>query len=152
MWGTLEWEVTPLQTFSGRAKQERHVLEGLKKILTCCPAWTETSIFSVFPREYFFNTLRTYSMGKFLVRLLINIFLYSFPLTCTLFFSCIVSYTLAVRTNWEQTFKKFNLPSAFHDCFQVINVNRPKRHAQKAEEKCHGDMLRMESMDKASYV
>lgn len=31
MWGTLDWEVTPLQTFSGRADQERSNLKKLKK-------------------------------------------------------------------------------------------------------------------------
>jgi hypothetical protein len=31
MWGSLDWEVTPLQTFSGRASQEREFLKGLKK-------------------------------------------------------------------------------------------------------------------------
>jgi hypothetical protein len=31
MWGLLDWEVTPLQTFSGRAKQERQILRDLKK-------------------------------------------------------------------------------------------------------------------------
>jgi hypothetical protein len=31
MWGTLDWEVTALQTFSGRAEQERQVVEELKK-------------------------------------------------------------------------------------------------------------------------
>lgn len=30
MWGSLDWEVTALQTFSGRAAQERKVLEELK--------------------------------------------------------------------------------------------------------------------------
>jgi muconolactone delta-isomerase len=30
MWGTMEWEVTPLQTFSGRAAQERDALKKLK--------------------------------------------------------------------------------------------------------------------------
>jgi muconolactone delta-isomerase len=31
MWGTLDWEVTPLQTFSGRARQERQAVKELKK-------------------------------------------------------------------------------------------------------------------------
>jgi hypothetical protein len=31
MWGTLDWEVTPLQTFSGRAKQERQAVKELKR-------------------------------------------------------------------------------------------------------------------------
>jgi hypothetical protein len=31
MWGLLDWEVTPLQTFSGRAKQERQNLRELKR-------------------------------------------------------------------------------------------------------------------------
>ena len=31
MWGSLDWEVTPLQSFSGRASQERGFLKGLKK-------------------------------------------------------------------------------------------------------------------------
>jgi hypothetical protein len=31
MWGSLDWEVTPLQSFSGRAAQEREFLKGLKK-------------------------------------------------------------------------------------------------------------------------
>jgi hypothetical protein len=30
MWGSLDWEVTPLQTFSGRADQERKAVEELK--------------------------------------------------------------------------------------------------------------------------
>ena len=30
MWGSLDWEVTALQTFSGRANQERQVVEELK--------------------------------------------------------------------------------------------------------------------------
>ena len=33
MWGELEWEVTPLQTFSGRAKQERQAVRELKRNL-----------------------------------------------------------------------------------------------------------------------
>ena len=33
MWGELEWEVTALQTFSGRAKQERQAIRELKRIL-----------------------------------------------------------------------------------------------------------------------
>ena len=33
MWGELDWEVTALQTFSGRAKQERQAVRQLKKIL-----------------------------------------------------------------------------------------------------------------------
>lgn len=33
MWGELEWEVTPLQTFSGRAKQERQILRDMKRVL-----------------------------------------------------------------------------------------------------------------------
>jgi len=31
MWGTLDWEVTPLQTFSARAEKERQALEDYKK-------------------------------------------------------------------------------------------------------------------------
>ena len=31
MWGSLDWEVTPLQSFSGRAAQERGFLKGLKQ-------------------------------------------------------------------------------------------------------------------------
>lgn len=31
MWGSLDWEVTPLQSFSGRAAKEREVVAGLKK-------------------------------------------------------------------------------------------------------------------------
>jgi hypothetical protein len=31
MWGSLDWEVTALQTFSGRAAQERSIVKGLKK-------------------------------------------------------------------------------------------------------------------------
>ena len=30
MWGALEWEVTPLQTFEGRAAQEREEIKRLK--------------------------------------------------------------------------------------------------------------------------
>jgi len=30
MWGSLDWEVTALQTFSGRADQERNYVEALK--------------------------------------------------------------------------------------------------------------------------
>lgn len=30
-WGALDWDVTPLQSFAGRAAQERAVTEGLKK-------------------------------------------------------------------------------------------------------------------------
>ena len=30
MWGSLEWEVTALQTFSGRAEQEREYVKTLK--------------------------------------------------------------------------------------------------------------------------
>ena len=30
-WGVLKWKVTPLQSFEGRAIQERNVLEELKK-------------------------------------------------------------------------------------------------------------------------
>jgi len=33
MWGELDWEVTALQTFSGRAKQERQAARELKSIL-----------------------------------------------------------------------------------------------------------------------
>ena len=32
MWGELDWEVTALQTFSGRAKQERQAVQELKKL------------------------------------------------------------------------------------------------------------------------
>ncbi|MCJ7775586.1 MAG: muconolactone Delta-isomerase family protein [Deltaproteobacteria bacterium] len=31
MWGSLDWEVTPLQTFTSRAKQERQALREYKK-------------------------------------------------------------------------------------------------------------------------
>jgi len=31
MWGSLDWEVTALQTFSGRADRERKSIEELKK-------------------------------------------------------------------------------------------------------------------------
>jgi hypothetical protein len=31
MWGVLEWEVIPLQTFAGRASVEKAFLDGLKK-------------------------------------------------------------------------------------------------------------------------
>ena len=31
MWGALDWEVTPLQTFAGRAAQERNIVRELKK-------------------------------------------------------------------------------------------------------------------------
>jgi len=31
MWGSLDWEVTALQTFSGRADQERGIIKKLKK-------------------------------------------------------------------------------------------------------------------------
>jgi hypothetical protein len=31
MWGTLDWEVTALQTFSGRAEQEHQAVKELKK-------------------------------------------------------------------------------------------------------------------------
>ena len=31
MWGSLDWEVTALQTFSGRAAQERRIVKELKK-------------------------------------------------------------------------------------------------------------------------
>ena len=30
-WGVLKWQVTPLQTFAGRAAQEREVVKHLKK-------------------------------------------------------------------------------------------------------------------------
>ena len=30
MWGALDWEVTPLQTFSGRAAIEREFVKGMK--------------------------------------------------------------------------------------------------------------------------
>jgi hypothetical protein len=30
MWGSLQWEVTPLQTFTGRAEYERNALKELK--------------------------------------------------------------------------------------------------------------------------
>jgi hypothetical protein len=33
MWGELDWEVTALQTFSGRAKQERQAVRELKRII-----------------------------------------------------------------------------------------------------------------------
>lgn len=31
MWGSLDWEVTALQTFAGRATQERSIVKELKK-------------------------------------------------------------------------------------------------------------------------
>jgi len=31
MWGSLDWEVTPLQTFAGRADMERAAIKTLKK-------------------------------------------------------------------------------------------------------------------------
>lgn len=31
MWGSLEWEVVPLQSFEGRAAQERDIVKQLKK-------------------------------------------------------------------------------------------------------------------------
>jgi muconolactone delta-isomerase len=31
MWGALDWEVTPLQTFTGRADQEREIIKKLKR-------------------------------------------------------------------------------------------------------------------------
>jgi len=31
MWGALEWEVTPLQTFSGRARIEREAVREIKR-------------------------------------------------------------------------------------------------------------------------
>lgn len=33
MWGTLQWEVTPLQTFKGRAEKERRFVKALRKTL-----------------------------------------------------------------------------------------------------------------------
>ena len=33
MWGELDWDVTALQTFNGRAKQERQAVRELKKII-----------------------------------------------------------------------------------------------------------------------
>ena len=33
MWGELDWEVTALQTFQGRAKQERQAVREIKKSL-----------------------------------------------------------------------------------------------------------------------
>jgi muconolactone delta-isomerase len=33
MWGELDWEVTALQTFNGRARQERQAVKELKKII-----------------------------------------------------------------------------------------------------------------------
>lgn len=33
MWGRLDWEVTALQTFSGRAKQERQAVRELRKTI-----------------------------------------------------------------------------------------------------------------------
>jgi hypothetical protein len=32
MWGSLQWEVTPLQSFEGRAAQERTAVQHLKKV------------------------------------------------------------------------------------------------------------------------
>jgi muconolactone delta-isomerase len=34
MWGTLDWEVTPLQTFSARAQKERQAVKEYKKTIT----------------------------------------------------------------------------------------------------------------------
>jgi len=31
MWGSLDWEVTALQTFAGRAAQERNIVKKLRK-------------------------------------------------------------------------------------------------------------------------
>jgi hypothetical protein len=31
MWGSLDWEVSALQIFSGRAAQERNIIKELKK-------------------------------------------------------------------------------------------------------------------------
>ena len=31
MWGSLDWEVTPLETFSGMAAQEKSIIKELKK-------------------------------------------------------------------------------------------------------------------------
>ena len=31
IWGSLDWEVSALQTFSGRAAQERNIVKNLKK-------------------------------------------------------------------------------------------------------------------------
>jgi muconolactone delta-isomerase len=31
LWGILEWDVTPLQSFAGRAAKEREIVEQLKK-------------------------------------------------------------------------------------------------------------------------
>jgi len=33
LWGILEWDVTPLQSFAGRAAKEREIAEQLKKML-----------------------------------------------------------------------------------------------------------------------
>ena len=33
LWGSMEWEVTPLQTFAGRAKQERQAVREIKRQL-----------------------------------------------------------------------------------------------------------------------
>jgi hypothetical protein len=33
MWGTLDWEVTPLQTFNERAKEEQQVVEDIRKTI-----------------------------------------------------------------------------------------------------------------------
>ena len=33
MWGVLDWEVTPLQTFSDRAKQERQAVKEMKNTI-----------------------------------------------------------------------------------------------------------------------
>jgi len=33
MWGSLKWEVTPLQTIGGRAAQERNAVKELKKVI-----------------------------------------------------------------------------------------------------------------------
>ncbi len=33
MWGVLDWEVTPLQTFNGRAKQEQQAVKEMKNAI-----------------------------------------------------------------------------------------------------------------------
>ena len=33
VWGSLDWEVTPIQSFAGRAKQERQAVRELKRML-----------------------------------------------------------------------------------------------------------------------
>jgi hypothetical protein len=36
VWGSMDWKVTPLQTFKGRAEKERAAFEGLRKYKWQC--------------------------------------------------------------------------------------------------------------------